>query len=128
MKKKLRKQIHKEFPWYDHTFLLELMYLWTKNASKLHRERGHLLRSDDTSRKLKLVSDVLRRIIDDEYDKPCKVFQCRNKIFKRGLFLEKFDIEEDMVYLDLKYQNKQRQADVDFVFSFMAKNLQTFWD
>lgn len=124
MKKKFRKQFHREFPWYDHTFLLEAMTLWLNNASKRHKEDGHLLRSNHTSKQLRIVSGVLRRIIDDEYDTPNKVFTSRNQVTSHA---KMFDIEE-FEYLDFKWQDKRRKADIDFAFDMMKKQLLNWWD
>lgn len=124
MKKKFRKEFHREFMWYDYTFLLEAMTLWLDNTSKLHRERGHLLRSHRTARELKTVSGLLKRIIDDNYDKPNKVFTSRNKLTSCAKMFGNDDFE----YLDFKYQNKNRQADIDFAFELMKKHLLSWWD
>ena len=117
MKKKFRKEFHREFPWYDHTFLLKLIVLWLDHSSKAHRDKGHLLGSKRTGHQMKVVSGVLKRIIEDEYDKPCRVFTSRNKF-----------TSSEFEYLDLKYQNKHRQADIDFVFDMMKKHLLSWWD
>lgn len=47
MKKKFRKQFHKQFPWYDQEYLLDAMILWTENASKMHNKHGNFVRSND---------------------------------------------------------------------------------
>ena len=62
MKKKFRNQFHKQFPWYDQEYLLDVMILWTENASKMHSKYGNLVRSNDTSKKLKLITELLKRI------------------------------------------------------------------
>lgn len=124
MKKKFRKEFHREFPWYDHAFLLEAMILWLNNASKRHRDDGHLLRSHRTAKQLRIVSGVLKRIIDDNYDAPNKVFISRNKMTSCA---EIFGNEE-FEYLDFKWQEKHRQADIDFAFDMMKKHLLNWWD
>jgi hypothetical protein len=100
------------------------MLLWVENASKAHRERGHLIRSKHTAKQLKTLSVVLRRIKEDEYDVPNKVFTSRNNLVKAN---GRFD-GEDFEYLDLKYQNRQRQADIDFAFDMVKHRLLDWWD
>ncbi|QVV97205.1 hypothetical protein 1992IndM4_0165 [Vibrio phage ICP1] len=129
MKKKFRKEFHREFPWYDYTFLLEAMMLWLNNTSKRHRDDGHLLRSHRTAEQLRIVSGVLRRIIDDEYDTPNKVFISRNRKSSCGnIFKDDWEWMEDFEYLDFKWQDKRRQADIDFAFDMMKKKLLSWWD
>lgn len=124
MKKKFRKDFRREFPWYDYTFLLEVMTLWLDNASKHHSKDGHLLRSHHTAKQLRIVSGVLKRIIDDNYDAPNKVFISRNKMTSCA----KMFGSEEVGYLDFKWQNKRRQADIDFVFDMFKRCLLTWWD
>lgn len=124
MKKKLRNQIKKAYPWWDYTFLLKLIIWWLDYSSKAHNDKGHLLRSKHTSHQMKVVSGVLKRIIEDDYDKPCRVFASRNKMTSAA----KIFGNEDFEYLDLKYQNKHRQADIDFVFDVMKKQILSWWD
>lgn len=124
MKKKLRNKIKNAYPWWDFTFLLKLIILWLDHSSKSHRDKGHLLRSKRTSHQMKVVSGVLKRIIEDEYDKPCRVFTSRNKMTSSA----KIFGNEEFEYLDLKYQNKHRQADIDFVFDMIKKHLLSWWD
>ncbi|UUW39881.1 hypothetical protein VP14_194 [Vibrio phage VPMCC14] len=126
MKKKFRKQFHKEFPWHDQEYLLDVMILWTENASKMHSKYGNLVRSDDTSHKLKVITELLKRIRNNCYDKPCEVFQCRNKIIKRNETTIPFN--KDIIYLDSKYTDKLRKQDKDLAFGMLAKYLDEFWD
>ncbi|ADX88980.1 hypothetical protein TUST1-15_00140 [Vibrio phage ICP1_2005_A] len=125
MKKRFRKEFHREFPWYDHTFLLEAMILWLNNASKRHRDDRHLVRSHRTTKQLRIVSGVLRRIIDDNYDAPNKVFISRNRKIEG---YTKIFGEDGYTYLDFKWQEKHRQADIDFAFDMMKKWLLGWWD
>lgn len=127
MNKKFRKQFHKEFPWYDYSFLLNLMLLWCENASKKHSKHGDLVRSDDTSRKLKLVSELLKRLIADDYDAPCKVFNSRNKTLSKGnSFGISFD--EDFTYLKSEHSLSRRNQDKRMLFKLLEKHLFEFWD
>lgn len=112
MKKKFRKDFHREFPWYDYTFLLEAMMLWLNNASKRHKDDGHLLRSHHEAKQLRIVSCVLKRIIDDNYDAPNKVFISRNSKIEG---YNKIFGESGYTYLDFKWQDKRRQADINVV-------------
>ena len=123
MKKKLRNQIKKVYPWWDYRFLLKLMVLWLDYAPKSNKDKGNLPRSKHTSHQMRVVSNILKRIIADEYYKPCKVFTSRNKMTSAA----KIFGSEDFEYLDLKYQNKHRQADIDFVFDVMKKQILSWW-
>ena len=115
--KKFVQQFHNNFPWFDHENLIEVMILWTENASKMHHKNGNLVRSEATSKKLKVITELLKRIRDDEYDNPCKVFTKRNKTSGCGY-----------VYINHKHQYKQRKQDKEYVFKLLAKHLDTFWD
>lgn len=127
MSKKFRKEFHRQFPWYDHSYLLEAMLLWTENASERHQKHGHLVRSKDTSRKLKLVSELLKRLIADDYDEPCKIFNSRNKTLRKG---NNFGIylDEDFTYLKSEHSNMLRKQDKKLLFKLLEKHLDTLWD
>jgi hypothetical protein len=119
--KKLNKRILNEYQWWDQTYLLQLMHLWADNASKKHLEEGHLLRSNKTSKQLKTFSQVLKRLIDDEYvTQGCKVFKGKN--FPKCGFLG-VEIAE---YIN--YGEKLRQQDVKLLTDLMNKHLLTWWD
>lgn len=122
MKKKFRKQFHQQFKWYDQWFLLDAMILWIDNASKMHTKHGNLIRSEATGRDMKIVANVLKRIRDDNYDDINPVFECRNKRFSS------LTGDKEYYMLDMKYQNKRRQDDIDFAFDTMKKQLLDWWD
>lgn len=126
MEKKFRKQFHKQFPWYDQEYLLDVMILWTENASKMHSKHGNLVRSNDTSKKLKLITELLKRIRNSEYDKPCEVFNNRNIVIPKQNDSPIY--KNDIVYLDYKYQDARRKYDKEYCFGLIAKHLDTFWD
>ena len=115
-KKKFVRQFHNNFPWFDHENLLEVMILWTENASKMHHKHGNLVRSESTSKKLKVITELLNRLREDKYNKVCKVFDSRN-FYGYGF-----------VCTDFKHQHKQRKQDKEYVFKLLAKHLDTFWD
>lgn len=122
MKKKFRKQFHQQFKWFDQWFLLDAMILWIDNASKMHTKHGNLIRSEATGRDMRIVANVLKRIRDDNYGDINPVFECRNKRFSSLTGDKEYHI------LDMKYQNKRRQADIDFAFDMMKKSLSDWWD
>lgn len=125
-KKKFVRQFHNNFPWFDQENLLEVMILWTENASKMHHKYGNLVRSESTSKKLKVITELLKRIRDDKYNTPCKVFIKRNcTIVAEHSVLP---LSEDYQYIQQKYQDKQRKQDKEYVFKLLAKHLDTFWD
>ncbi|ALM62002.1 hypothetical protein AXI64_gp010 [Vibrio phage qdvp001] len=127
MNKKFRKQFHRNFPWYDYAFLLEAMLLWSEKASERHKKHGHLLRSNSTSRKLKLVSELLKRLIADDYDEPCKIFNSRNKTLPKGNNFG-INLDEDFTYLKSEYSNYLRNQDKKMLFNLLNKHLFEFWD
>lgn len=126
MKKKFRKQFHKQFPWYGQEYLLDAMILWTENASKMHSKHGNLVRSNDTSKKLKLITELLKRIREDNYDEPCEVFNNRNIVIHKQK--DSSIYKDEIVYLDYKYQDARRKYDKEYCFGLIAKHLGTFWD
>ena len=127
MNKKFRKDFHRNFPWYDYTFLLEAMLLWSEKASERHKKHGHFVRSNDTSNKLKIVSELLKRLIADDYDEPCKVFNSRNKTLSKG---NNFGInfDEDFTYLKSEHSISRRNQDKQMLFKLLDKHLFEFWD
>lgn len=92
----------------------------------MHREHGNFVRSKDTSNKLKVITELLKRIRNDNYDSPCKVFECRNKVIKRDETTIPFS--KDIIYLDSKYTDNLRKQDKQLVFGMLAKHLDSFWD
>lgn len=127
MNKRFRKQFHRNFPWYDYNFLLEVILLWSEKASERHKKHGHLLRSNSTSKKLKLVSELLKRLIADNYDEPCKVFNSRNKTLSKGNNFG-INLDEDFTYLRSEYSISRRNQDKKMLFKLLEKHLFEFWD
>ncbi|UZV41105.1 hypothetical protein vBVpaMR16F_39 [Vibrio phage vB_VpaM_R16F] len=104
MNKKFRKDFHRNFPWYDYSFLLEAMLLWSEKASEL-----------------------LKRLIADDYDEPCKVFNSRNKTLSKGNHFG-INLGEDFTYLKSEHSISRRNQDKQMLFKLLDKHLFEFWD
>ena len=123
MKKKLRKQIQKQYPWWDEHYLIQMIEDWLKHSSEMHSKHGHLVRSDRTAKEMKIAANLLHRINSHDYSKPNKVLPCRNKHIEADsmrLGLEAFDYNPK--------ENELKKQDVDYLFDFMKKHILTWWD
>ena len=60
-----RFMIRELFPWYDHSYLLKMMAMWAKEASKQHKEIGITASSDSISKELIVFSEICDRIAND---------------------------------------------------------------
>ncbi|MCP3683187.1 MAG: hypothetical protein GY861_10890 [bacterium] len=123
MKKKLRKQLHKQYPWWDYEHLLKMLKDWLDHSSKMHANRGNLVKSVRTSREMKIAVNLIARIEDNNYDTPNKVFPCRNGHVNSSDF--GWDIG-DFYYN--KAGDDLRKQDIDYLFNFMKKHILTWWD
>lgn len=123
MKKKYRKQVQKEYPWWDHHYMFKMLQDWLEHSSKMHKERGGLVRSDVTSKQMKIAAALIKRINEDEYSSPNKVFGCRNGHIQGnfcGLGNEGFSYNTK--------EQELRKQDVEYLFDFMKKHVLTWWD
>ena len=123
MKKKLRKQFQKEYPWWDHFHMFKMLQDWLEHSSKMHKERGCLVRSDVTAKQMKIAAALIKRINEDEYSSPNKVFGCRNRHIQGdfcGLGAEGFSYNPK--------EQELRKQDVEYLFDFMKKHVLTWWD
>lgn len=123
MNKRLRKGMHKKYPWWDYCYMLEMVEDWLKHSSKMHNKHGCLVRSDRTAKEMKIAYSLISRIREDEYSKPNKVFPCRNRHVKENILnlgLEAFDYNPEAEDL--------RKQDVEYLFNFMKKHILNWWD
>ncbi len=124
MNKKFKAQFHQHVKWWDHGFLLEAMEMWFKKASYMHKHKGHLVRSEETSKKLKKCELLLKRIREDDiYLEPNVVFKNKNRHARKGLF--GLDNEAFSWSKDAKVR---REQEIKYTFNYIAKHLDTFWD
>ena len=123
MKKKLRRQIQKEYPWWDHFHMFKMLQDWLEHSSKMHKERGCLVRSDATAKQMKIAAALIKRINEDSYDTPNKVFDCRNTYIK-GTFC---GIENEVFSYNPK-GHELRNQDVEYLFDFIKKHVLHWWD
>ncbi len=123
MKKKLKNQIMDSNPWWDYSSLLTLMEVWLRNSSHKHKTKGNLLRSDKTAKEMRIASELIKRIKDDEYDKPNKVFDSKNghiEADSMGLGLEAFSYS--------KNADQRKKEDLTYLMDLMKKHLLGWWD
>ena len=99
-----------KYHWYDYSFLLQAIQDWLDNSSKQHKENGVLVRSNRTAKEMLIASNLIKRINDsDIYYKPNMVFNTKNKF----------------LYISSEKQEKQ---DINYLFDFMKKHIQGWWD
>ena len=56
------------FPWWDYSYMLQMMMIWSKNASKKHLTDGHLMHNDRWSKELAIFSELCDRMSDSKAD------------------------------------------------------------
>lgn len=120
MKKKLRRQIQAEYPWWDEHYLLKMIEDWLRNSSKKHSTIGHLVRSKRTSREMLIAANLIDRINNRDYSEPNKVFSCRNKHIKKGSLGGSFDYNP--------LEDELRKQDLDYLLDYIKKHIFTWWD
>lgn len=125
MKKKFKNQLFNHYKWWDHYYLLDMMEDWLRHASHKHQRYGNLLRSEETSKKMLIAANLIKRIKDDEvYSCPNKVFTKRNGCVKAGVLFE-----EDFVPFEYCLESdEKRKEDLKYLFKFLEKSLFGFWD
>ena len=68
---------------YDYHGMLEFMETCARDMSRRHKEHGHLMRSEETAKELKVFAELLRRVNEDNYtDDKIEL----KKTSERGLF------------------------------------------
>lgn len=127
MKKKFKSQFHQHVKWWDYGFLLESMEMWFEKASYMHKHKGVLVRSEETSRKMKICQLLLKRIREDDiYLEPNRVFKGKNAVARGRLFGElELGLEPMSWSKDAKVR---REQEIKFAFEYIAKHLDSFWD
>ena len=129
MKNKFRRQLMTKFSWWDHSYFLELMETWLREASRMHNSKGHFTSSNKVARQMLIAATLCKRIREDDYQNP----------FWFGEVGIDFNIEQRRVFFThkpnkkvFKYcqnkQVKQKKADLEMLTSIINKNLFGWWD
>lgn len=113
---------------WDYTGLLTFMEVSARDMSRCHKENGHLMRSEDTAKELKVWADILQRVIEDDYFADKQEF-----VEGKGLFGGKFVQKKNTLpnrnaksYYKLVEANKKN--DLQLVAKMFARKVQTWWD
>lgn len=109
---------------WDYSGLLEFMEVATKDMSECHKDHGHLVRSEETAKELKVMSLLLKRIREDKYYEDKQVF-----------VLEDFEFEQVPNTLPsrkaksfYKLVEKMKKDDLELTCKIMQRKLFTWWD
>lgn len=115
---------------WDYHGLLVFMQQATADMHLTHKDQGHLVRSENTAQELKIISQVLQRIIEDKYHDNHEIF-----VHKEGtsIFGGKFEriantLPNPKSKGGIKIIRGKRQADVEFVIKKMSTKLLSWWD
>lgn len=141
MKNKHKRAFYQSFPWWDQSFLLEAIELWCLNASRQHKNKGNLLRHNETAHKLKVLGLLAKRLKDYQTGNH-KLFspvlhietEFRKIPDKKGYSEVIINKHPDKVTYDRYYKyNKLREDRAykeakEFFFDYFKKNLEVLWD
>ena len=133
MKNKFRRQLMTKFSWWDHSYFLELMETWLREASRMHNSKGHFTSSNKVARQMLIAATLCKRIREDDYQNPFWFGEVgigfnteQHPPCSRVFFTYKPN-KKVFKYCQNK-QAKQLQADLDMLTSIINKNLFRWWD
>jgi len=132
---------------WDHYYLYVILKYKLKRMEKLHIDYGHAMCSEQTATQIKLCVNLLDRLIKDDYDE-----RAYKKYYEKW-GRSKFDwISIDDEYSSLKITNEKvktkedkeqetkefrraskhegqmRKQDVKYLFNYMKKHVEGWWD
>ncbi|MHA1700683.1 MAG: hypothetical protein ACTSWK_00270 [Promethearchaeota archaeon] len=140
--------IWKDRNW-DHWYLYKILQFKLIQMEKLHRKYGHAVNSIKTADQIKICINLLKRLIEDDYDE--SIFKNHNKKWGEAHFnwdeckdrkdCRSLRITRDNVKTDkeikqerkefnrlCKHEAKLRKQDNDYLFKLMNKYIQGWWD
>lgn len=133
MKNKFKRQLMTKFSWWDHSYFLELMETWLREASRMHNSKGHFTGSKKVAKQMLIAATLCKRIREDDYKNP---FWFGEVSIETDLFEGIKNCNFQWVHKPnkkvfmycIKKQAKQKQADLEMLTSIINKNLFRWWD
>ena len=109
--------------------MLDLMQTATYDMHKLHRDHGHLVRSEETAKELLLLSELLKRIREDKYIDGVQGYKSEEGKLFGGEFFQKPNtlpsIKSKNFY---KMREQAKKNDLSLACKLIERKLFTFWD
>lgn len=109
---------------WDQNYLLLVLEFKFKRMAKLHKEHGHLQRSEHTAKRLRVMAELTSRLLKDEFakediDKQFKYIGPKElgKVLNRKAFSRA-----------CKKANNLRKHHKEYLFKLMEKHLDKLWD
>ena len=133
MKNKFKRKLMTEFSWWDHSYFLELMETWLREASRMHNTKGHFTGNKKVARQMLVAATLCKRIREDDYQNPfwfgevgidsnIKTHSPRSQV------VFTYKPSKKVFKYCMKKQAKQRKADLEMLTSIINKNLFGWWD
>lgn len=116
---------------WDYTGLLYLMETATKDMSECHKNHGHLVRSEQTAKELRVLSNLIKRVREDNYtEDKVELVNTGKKSWMSGWeFVQKKNTLPNYNAKSFyKLTQKQRQNDLKLVCKMMERKLFSWWD
>lgn len=133
MKNKFRRQLMTKFSWWDHSYFLELMETWLREASRMHNSKGHFSSSNKVARQMLIAATLCKRIREDDYQNPFWFgevgidFNIEQHSPRSRVFFTHKPNKKVFKYCQ-KRQARQKKADLEMLTSIINKNLFGWWD
>lgn len=116
---------------YDYSGMLHLMETATKDMSECHKNYGNLVRSDKTAKELQIVSNLLKRVREDNYteDKIDFVKTDRKGWMGGWEFVQKKNTLPSYNAKSFYHlTRKQKHNDLKLVCKMLERKMFTWWD
>ena len=133
MKNKFKRQLMTKFSWWDHSYFLELMETWLRDASRMHNTKGHFTGSKKIARQMLVAATLCKRIREDDYQNPfwfgeVGIDSNIKTHSPRSHVVFTYKPSKKIFKYCRKKQANQRKADLEMLTSIINKNLFGWWD
>ena len=133
MKNKFKRQLMTKFHWWDHSYFLELMETWLREASRMHSTKGQFIGSNKVARQMLIAATLCKRIREDDYKNPFWFGEVTIKTsldlsYTKGKVWFIHKPNKKVFKYCMKKQAKQKQADLEMLTGIINKNLFGWWD
>lgn len=133
MKNKFKRQLMTKFHWWDHSYFLELMETWLREASRMHSTKGQFVGSNKVARQMLIAATLCKRIREDDYKNPFWFGEVTIKTsldlsYTKGKVWFIHKPNKKVFKHCMKKQAKQKQTDLEMLTGIINKNLFGWWD
>ena len=133
MKNKFKRQLMTKFSWWDHSYFLELMETWLREASRMHNTKGHFTGNKKVARQMLVAATLCKRIREDDYQNPfwfgeVGIDSNIKTHSPRSHVVFTYKPSKKIFKYCRKKQANQRKADLEMLTSIINKNLFGWWD